>query len=1255
MKHKKLFWFKQMLCLLLALLLISLTAVPSINASSLESESENTTETSSESTTAPESTESPIQDEESEEPSAQNEEAENITYANSISGMLWLDANNDGIHDAGEQPVVGYSVYLYVENDTDNVVQIAETAADGTYSLTNITPGSYVVGVTSATVCGQEYLLPFVGIKNDNKFVIEWDNGNAYSEAISVGEDSTVIGIDAGMRTSPKGQTMEYPYTVTDNASNTSHSQPNLSGVKWSIEYFATTSDLGYGKSYTITVQSNVSAEPEVLTLTDLSGLDITITSAAPYTITFSPEQKHDWAFNMGSNNLTMTNIILNGNGWNSDIGGISMSGGTLTMNSGSTITNFLRCSAVSLNGSTFNMNDGTIAYNRASNGGGVYLNGGSTFTMKGGSINHNLAYVYGGGVYITGNSKFIMNTGEINNNTADGNGAGIYCNNTAFTMNGGTISNNGPNPESVNPWVSGGGVCVEGGSFRMTGGIISNNTAIYSGGGVFLKDTTSSSMEGGSIGVSDWGNKVTKGSGGGVYLEDSAFNMSEGTISYNEAYNGGGGVATGKDGTFNMTGGTISNNEALNGGGAFITSSSWVNAEVGNVFEISTFSISGTATIKKNVASDSGGGVYLMGDGNFEMKDGLIDDNEANSGSGGGVYVYYKDLYTPAGGTFALSDGIISNNKALSDEDSKGGGIAFFVELDHAFTIPASLTGGIIGDDDGNTNGNEASIGGGISVMNGSTVKEVKVTLNVNGTKIKGNSAIAIASYEADGTPHNDVGDGGGIGIVNNYRWNDSGELEQGTSQIIIEEGTIAKNEAAKEKDGNGGGVWCDAGTSFVMEGGLIDGNKASSGGGVYFPSGSETLFEMNKGTISRNVSYWEGGGLYIGAGNDATIAGSATEITGNMARYHGGGISFQGGNAKLTITEAKISENEITKNWKDGGGGGLHCSGTGDGNCPIIELKNVEITGNWNSEEPEEDEEVIKNTFGGGIYMQGTGKLTVSSDSKINNNTEMNQGGGIYIGKSVVAEITDSTIDGNKVTGNGGGIYIDVGGIVNIKKGTIINNEAPEGNGGGINIEDAPNYGNLAIDEDTEFNNNIAQAAFQPPDDVRNNSRCKTIENESYSEELIFSKFELAIDPPSPLNNCDINLVLYRIRLTLVDPADWRVLGNIAVTFTNFDIISGTTKTQTAIFSKSIGEYRGYPDPKSIETGSPDNGIEILSYGTWDVMLDLPNNYDYQVLLNDKSYNKRLTIDETSAKYIEIEVTKKDPPWGKWIYKFN
>ena len=134
-----------------------------------------------------------------------------------------------------------------------------------------------------------------------------------------------------------------------------------------------------------------------------------------------------------------------------------------------------------------------------AGTGAGIMIAGGS-FTMNGGVIRNNTVitdntssyHYYGGaGVYVFGtyNSTFTMNGGEIKDNTVSATGyymggGGVYLyKNTAFTMNGGSISGNSA--------YYGGGLysLATGNTLKMTGGTINNNTATHSassGGAVY-------------------------------------------------------------------------------------------------------------------------------------------------------------------------------------------------------------------------------------------------------------------------------------------------------------------------------------------------------------------------------------------------------------------------------------------------------------------------------------------------------------------------------------------------------------------------------------------------------------------------------------------------------------------------------------------------------------------------------------------------------------------------------------------------
>ncbi len=93
-------------------------------------------------------------------PSKTGNNTEAVVVANcaalNIGNSVWVDANNNGIKDAGEQPVTGALVKLYVDANGDNIpdgAAIATTSTDGNglYAFTNLAEGKYIVGVTIPT------------------------------------------------------------------------------------------------------------------------------------------------------------------------------------------------------------------------------------------------------------------------------------------------------------------------------------------------------------------------------------------------------------------------------------------------------------------------------------------------------------------------------------------------------------------------------------------------------------------------------------------------------------------------------------------------------------------------------------------------------------------------------------------------------------------------------------------------------------------------------------------------------------------------------------------------------------------------------------------------------------------------------------------------------------------------------------------------------------------------------------------------
>ena len=252
---------------------------------------------------------------------------------------------------------------------------------------------------------------------------------------------------------------------------------------------------------------------------------------------------------------------------------------------------------------------------------------------------------------------------------------------------------------------------------------------------------------------------------------------------------------------------------------------------------------------------------------------------------------------------------------------------------------------------------------------------------------------------------------------------------------------------------NGNGGG-WggglCITGANAILEmtGGVVAGNKAASGGGIFANNGA--TLELSGGVISGNATYENditdgydvgdggyGGGVYT-QGASVTISDSAN-ITNNRAeariankdRYNkgllgGGGIaSTNGGTLSMT-------GGSVTANYSYEAGGGIY-AGLPNGQGVAFTMSSGFIAGNMSD-----------NAEGGGLRISGD----TTGDINTGDNNAENASNRVYI-------TNNKTMTGSKEDRGGdwggGGVFVQEGGTLNIVKTLITNNKAG-GWGGGI-----------------------------------------------------------------------------------------------------------------------------------------------------------------------------------------------------------
>ena len=295
---------------------------------------------------------------------------------------------------------------------------------------------------------------------------------------------------------------------------------------------------------------------------------------------------------------------------------------------------------------------------------------------------------------------------------------------------------------------------------------------------------------------------------------------------------------------------------------------------------------------ISGNKVSDSGsinyGGGVRVSDpySTFTMLGGIITNNEATNGGGGGVYI--------GGGRFEMSgSAVITRNKTAS---SLGGGGVFMNGSDTVYALNEFImSGNAVISENTATNGN----GGGVYMNSAPEV-------TMNGGSITGNTA---------------ANNGGGV-----YAF---------SGTFTMNDGTIAGNKATAK---NGGGVYANGSTAFTVKGGTIggstaaDANAAKYGGGVYVKNGT---FTMSGGKVTGNSASKDGGGVRLDKGT-FNMSGSAV-ISRNTADGYGGGVDANDGS--FTMSGGSITGNNAIR------GGGVELVGSGT----MTVSGSVQITNNW------------------------------------------------------------------------------------------------------------------------------------------------------------------------------------------------------------------------------------------------------------------------------------------------------------------
>lgn len=302
--------------------------------------------------------------------------------------------------------------------------------------------------------------------------------------------------------------------------------------------------------------------------------------------------------------------------------------------------------------------------------------------------------------------------------------------------------------------------------------------------------------------------------------------------------------------------------------------------------------------------------------------------------------------------------------------------------------------------------------------------------------------------------------------------------------STLEMTGGVISGNDAF-----HGGGVYLAKGSTFDLWGGEISGNTLTTpgeseggGGGVYVYSSS--TFTMHDGLIKDNTAELNGGGIYAAyASQEEGGPTSSAMITIHGGRIEGNKSKYGGGVAAEYLGQITMDGGAIVKNTASTAGGGVAVRGSYLADDSVkFEMSKGEITGNY------------AESYGGGIWLRGyyghKNTVTLGTEGStegplISENTSNGHGGGIVVHSPDAQRLPrlvmhSGTISNNSTRLGGGGIAVIGGGDATITGGVIGGDDS--GNkaqyGGGIATIALPNNSsNVLTTTDTIIKGNIAE----------------------------------------------------------------------------------------------------------------------------------------------------------------------------------
>ena len=264
-------------------------------------------------------------------------------------------------------------------------------------------------------------------------------------------------------------------------------------------------------------------------------------------------------------------------------------------------------------------------------------------------------------------------------------------------------------------------------------------------------------------------------------------------------------------------------------------------------------------------------------------------------------------------------------------------------------------------------------------------------------------------------------------VGVTKNSTMRLINVYQQGTFNLVS--GTITQ-----KKDCNVGNlIYAENGSTVNMSGGYVCGaSTGSTGAGILVSNekGDASTLNLTGGVIAGNCAS-NGGGVYARR-SAVTVTGGVISGNSTLAVGLGGGIMAEGG--IVTVSGGYITNNRMAKfcgndGWGDHGGAGLAAN-----NGAHVTISGGQITGNYSEE------------AGGGVYVtdvdrngessrSGMAWLNITGGIIASNVSYRSEGAGIRVGQMVDAMINGTTSSKVYITNNhcmsrfdwgGGGIFV-------------------------------------------------------------------------------------------------------------------------------------------------------------------------------------------------------------------------------------